>query len=159
MSEEYPEYELMDRCQDDDVSNGRPRGGKIAITFLLIVLFLTYFAIVCVAYFLKKLPHIQKRAKLLMNELGYKHLFFFQFIAIMHVVLPKPIPIIMLYIQGILYGVHIAMHFLRKHLFMIISYVVLNVWLFVCAVILLFDSWCWYFTHRGNFGEGFIFNS
>ena len=111
MSDEFPEYELMDRCQGGP-SNGKARGGKIAVTFLLMASFLAYFTLVGLAHFGKKFPEIQKRAKVVMNEIAYKNLFFFQFVAIIHVVLPKVIPILMLYIWAILFGVHIAMHFL-----------------------------------------------
>ena len=58
MSEESPEYELMERCQDNDPSNSKVRGGKIAITFLMIAAFLGYFVIVCLAYFAGKWPQI-----------------------------------------------------------------------------------------------------
>lgn len=125
---EIPYY--MDRCKDTDLptSTGQAKASKIAISFLVMVLFLAYVTLVVLTYVLPYIPKfawIGKIARKVMNEIAYKHAFFFMLLALYHVVLPKAFPVIVLYFYVIPFAAYIAMFFVKiphQHLIQICIY-------------------------------------
>ena len=161
-----PDYEDTIMAWCDSYNKLSTLGGntasKRAIEALIFIFFILYVVLTIVAYVLeiiRKESVAAYAAKKLLNEIAYKHWYVFFLLALYHVLEPWAFPVVMLWIYGIIFLIHCAMHFVFadwRQWILIITYAVVNLYAIFLTIILLADDWCSFFKGRGGYVAGGI---
>jgi hypothetical protein len=93
-----------------------------------------------------------------MNDTAYRDFFYFGWVAILHIAVPKPYPIVMIYFFFVAIIGHCVLFAIGQFRFLFITYLVKNVLVFTMIMTLLVDGWCDFFQYRGNNGQGRVDN-
>jgi len=87
-----------------------------------------------------------------MNDIAYRNLFYFMFTTICHIAVPKAFPTVMLYFYLVAVVAHAALFAVGQFKFAFVTYLVMNLFVFMIIMALLVDKWCDFFQYRGNNG-------
>ena len=88
--------------------------------------------------------------KRFMNDLAYRHWWFFAMTAIYHVAVPKDFPIVMGYFFFAAVVGHCVIFAVGRYKFAFITYAIMSFLVLMIIFSLLVDGWCLYFQYRGN---------
>lgn len=88
--------------------------------------------------------------KRFMNDTAYRDLFFFGFVTMVEVAVPKAFPIVMVYFYLVAIIGHCVLFAIGRFKFAFITYIVKNVFVFAIIMSLLVDKWCEFFQFRDN---------
>lgn len=91
-----------------------------------------------------------------MNDVAYRDLFFFMFVSIAHIAVPKAFPTVMIWFYLIVYIAHGVLFFVNKPQFLFVTFIVKSLFVFLVIMTLLVDKWCDYFLYRGNKNFGSV---
>ena len=156
---------MMSRCADynQQSENAKINESKRAIEALAVILFVLYVILTIAAYVLniiRKESFAAYAAKKLMNEIVYKHWYYFFLFVMFHVLEPWAFPVVMIWIWAVIFLIHCALHFVfgnhKLKLLIMVTYGILALYAIFLTIILLADNWCVFFKGRGNHQAGAI---
>lgn len=79
--------------------------------------------------------------KRFMNDQAYRNLWYFMFVAIVHIAVPKTFPIVMLYFNLVAQVAHATLFAVNQPKLLFITYLVQNLFTFTIIMSLLVDNW------------------
>ena len=94
--------------------------------------------------------------KRFMNDFAYRNWWYFAMTAIYHVAVPKAFPIVMGYFFFIALVAHAVLFAIGQFKFAFVTYIAMNVMVFMIIMSLLVDDWCQFFQYRGNQNFGIV---
>jgi hypothetical protein len=84
------------------------------------------------------------------NELAYAHLFFFIAALLVHILVPKEFPVLLIYLYVATTFVEMAASMLEKSTLIKIAFFGQFIILFFLYIIIMSDNWCRFFLYRGH---------
>jgi hypothetical protein len=86
----------------------------------------------------------------IVNELAYSHIFFFIAALLVHILVPKEFPVLLIYCYIGATFVEMAASMLEKGTLNKLAFALQSLFLFIIYIIIMSDDWCRFFLYRGH---------